>query len=68
MNPQLPVETTLVTYQKHLRESGLPLAYARIGNADVIVFQSCVHVLEDGLPLTRRPVGVHLASVLIETA
>ena len=67
MNAHLLADT-LAMYQARLRRNDLPLSVHRFHNVDVVVFAVGVHVIEDGLPMTRRPVGPELAAMLIETA
>ena len=66
MNAQ-HLETTLAITQHRLRQHDLPLTTLRIRNAEVVVFPHGLHVLEDGVPLTWRPVGLELAAELIAT-
>jgi hypothetical protein len=61
------LETTLAIYQHRLRQHDLPLSTVRMRNAEAVVFPHGVHVLEDGVPLTWRPVGLELAAELIAT-
>jgi hypothetical protein len=59
---------TLAVYPHRLRQHDLPLSCHWIRDVHAIVFPTGVHVLEDGLPITARPVGLTLAATLIATA
>lgn len=57
-----PADLTLDQYRQRF-----PELTQRIGRAEVVAYPQGFHVLEDGVPLTWRPVGRELAVVLVAT-